>query len=90
MQNTQNVTEYPSTIEWQGRTVKLCRQFDWHGRELIVFREISDEKYGQVLIVALDSRKAYITGDSVVTDQAIIDYLDDRYGLPVKWRKIKF
>jgi hypothetical protein len=25
-----------------------------------------------------------------VTDQAVIDYLDDNYGLPVKWRKIKF
>jgi hypothetical protein len=44
----------------------------------------------QVLIVAPGIEKAYIIGDSVVTDQAVIDYLDDNYGLPVKWRKIKF
>ena len=90
MQNKPNLTEYPSTIEWQGRTVRLCRPFDWNRRELIVFREVNDEKYGQVLITALNSRKAYIIGDSVVTDQAIIEYLDDNYGLPVRWRKIKF
>ena len=83
-------SEKPPTIEWQGRTVRLGRPFEWNGRELIVFREVNDEKYGQVLITALNSRKAYIIGDSVVTDQAIIDYLDDNYGLPVRWRKIKF
>lgn len=90
MQNTSNSTEYQTIIEWQGRTVRLGHPFDWNGRELTVFREINDEKYGQVLIAALDRYKAYIIGDSVVNDQAIIDYLDDNYGLPVKWRKIKF
>ena len=90
MQNTSNLTEYPSFIEWQGRKIRLGRPFEWNGRELTVFREINDEKYGQVLIAALGKYKAYIVGDSAVNDQAIIDYLDDNYGLPVKWRKIKF
>ena len=90
MQNTSNLSEYPTTVEWQGCTLRLGRPFDWNGYELIVFREVNDEKYGQVLIAALNSRKAYIIGNSVVSDQAIIDDLDDNYGLPVKWRKIKF
>ena len=90
MQNTSNLTEYPSFIEWQGRKIRLGRPFEWNGRELTVFREINDEKYGQVLIATLGKYKAYIIGDSVVNDQAIIDHLDDNYGLPVKWRKIKF
>ena len=90
MQNTPNLSEYPTIIEWQGRTVRFGRPFDWNGHELIVFREVIDEKYGQVLIGALNSRKAYIIGDSAVTNQEVIDYLDDNYGLPVRWRKIKF
>lgn len=90
LQNKPNSPGSPSTIEWQGRTVRLGRPFEWNGRTLIVYREVNDEKYGQVLIAALNSSKDYIIGDSVVTDQAIIDYLDDNYGLPVKWRKIKF
>ena len=82
--------ETPKTVEWQGQTVRFGRPFDWDGHELTVFREVIDEKYGQVLIAALGVRKVYVIGDSVVTDQAIIDYLDDSYGLPVKWRNIVF
>lgn len=50
----------------------------------------SQAMFCRVLIVAPGIEKAYIIGDSVVTDQAVIDYLDNNYGLPVKWRNIKF
>ena len=78
------------TIEWQGQKVELLKSFDWNGHKLKIFQEIKDEKYGQVLNVSLDYVKEYIIGDSVVTDQKVIDYLDDHYGRPVKWRNIMF
>ena len=77
-------------IEWLGQQVELCKIFNWNGHKLIIFREINDKKYGQVLKVALDYVNAYIIGDSVVTDQEIIDDLDNHYGTPVKWRNIVF
>ena len=77
-------------IEWQGRQVELRKSFEWKGHKLKIFDEIQDERYGQVLNVSLDYVKAYIIGDAVVTDQEIIDYLDDHYGRPVKWRNIVF
>ena len=77
-------------IIWQGKEVELLKSFDWNGYNLKIFRELRDEKYGQVLNVSLDYVKAYIIGDSVVTDQQVIDYLDDHYGRPVKWRDIVF
>ena len=61
-----------------------------HPLKAELFQEIKDEKYGQVLNVSLDYVKEYIIGDSVVTDQKVIDYLDDHYGRPVKWRSIMF
>ena len=77
-------------IEWQGQQVELLKSFDWNGYKLKIFQEIKDEKYGQVLNVSLDYVKAYIIGDAIVTDQEVIDYLDDHYGRPVKWRNIVF
>lgn len=77
-------------IEWQGKKIELRKSFNWNGHNLKIFQEIQDEKYGQVLNVSLDYVKAYIIGDSVVTDQEVIDYLDDHYGRPVKWRDIVF
>lgn len=77
-------------IEWQGRRVELLKTFKWNGHNLKIFQEIKDDKYGQLLNVSLDYVKAYIIGDSVVTDQKVIDYLDDHYGRPVKWRNIMF
>ena len=80
----------PSTVDWQGKQVELRKNIKWNGHDLIIYQEIQDEKYGQVLNVSLDYVKAYIIGDSVVTDQVVIDYLDDHYGRPVKWRDIVF
>jgi len=77
-------------IEWQGQQVALRETLKWNGHNLSIFEEINDEKYGQVLWCYLDGAKAYVIGDSVVTDQKIIDYLDDHYGCPVKWRNIVF
>lgn len=42
------------------------------------------------LIFKYNQDKTGIIDDSVVTDQAVIDYLDDHYGRPVKWRNILF
>ncbi len=80
----------PITVELQGQKVELSKSFDWNGHNLKIFQEIRDEKYGQVLNVSLDYVKAYIIDDSVVTDQEVIDYLDDHYGRPVKLRDILF
>ena len=77
-------------INWQGKQFELLKSFDWNGHKLKIFQEINDDKYGQVLNVSLDYVKAYIIGDSVVSDQEIIDYLDDHYGRPVKWRNVLF
>ncbi len=77
-------------IEWQGKKIEPGKSFNWNGHNLKIFEEIQDEKYGQVLNVSLDYVKAYIIGDSVVTDQVVIDYLNDHYGRPVKWRNIVF
>ena len=52
--------------------------------------EIDDIKYGRVLWVYIDGVKEYIIKNTVVTDQAIIDYLDDHYGRPVRDRDIIF
>ena len=49
-----------------------------------------DEKYGKVLDGYWNHNKVYIIGDEIVTNQAIIDYLDNRYGRPVKDRHILY
>lgn len=77
-------------IEWQGEKIELRKSINWNGHTLKIFQEIKDEKYGKVLKGYLGYAKAYIIGDSVVTDQEVIDYLDDHYGIPVKWRNIVF
>ena len=77
-------------IEWQEKKKELGKSFNWNRHALKIFQEIKDEKYGQVLNVSLDYVKAYLVGDSVITDQEAIDYLDDRYGRPAKWRNIVF
>lgn len=82
--------QMPITMEWQGQKIELLQSFDWKGHNLKIFQEIRDEKYGQVLNVSLDYVKAYIISDCVVTNQEVIDYLDDHYGRPMKWRNIVF
>jgi len=64
--------------------------FHKDGREIRVMDEIHDKKYGLVLDVYIDHVKHYIIRGEVVTDQAVIDYLDDLYGIPVKYRGIVF
>ena len=61
-----------------------------NGRKVRVMEEIDDIKYGRVLWVYIDGVKEYIIKNTVVTDQAIIDYLDDHYGRPVRDRDIIF
>ena len=78
------------TVKLQGKSVPLGRTFEWNGHKLKIFREIFDKKFGRVLIIALDYVKGYIVEDTVATDREIIDYLDDHYGLPTKYRNIVF
>ena len=61
-----------------------------NGRKVRVMEEIDDIKYGRVLWVYIDGVKEYIIKNSIVTDQAIIDYLDDHYGRPVRDRDVIF
>ena len=77
-------------VEWQGKTVETGETFPWNGHKLKIMEEIQDEKYGRVLYAYVDYCKSYIIRDEIVTDQAIIDYLDDHYGTPVGWRGLVF
>ena len=66
---------------------------NWNGRKLKVFRVIEDEDYGVIWDGFLDHCKVYIlNGDTleVVEDQATIDELDNRYGIPVCERGLDF
>ena len=77
-----------SELEWNGMKLRVCQQIGWHGGRLKVMDVYDDEKYGKVLDGYWNHEKVYIIGDEVVTDQAIICYLDNRYGRPVKDRYI--
>ena len=68
--------------------MSMMKTNDWNGQKLKIMEEILDEKYGRVLWAYLDYVKVYIINGSVVTDRAVIDYLDDHYGRPVKDRGI--
>ena len=66
---------------------------NWNGRTLKVFRVIEDKDYGVIWDGFLDHCKVYIlNGDKleVVEDQATIDELDNRYGIPVHERGLDF
>ena len=66
---------------------------NWEGRKLKIFRIISDKDYGEIWDGFLDHCKVYIlNGDTlrVVEDQALIDELDNRYGIPVSERGLDF
>ena len=39
----------PTTVDWHGKQVELRKNIKWNGHNLIIFQEIKDEKYGQVL-----------------------------------------
>ena len=78
------------TVKLEGKSVPLGITFEWNGHKLKIFREIFDRKLGRVLIIALDYTNGYIVEDTFVTDREIIDYLDDHYGLPIKYRHIVF
>ena len=65
----------------------------WNGHTLKVFRVINDSDYGVIWDGFLDHKKVYIlNGDTleVVEDQAMIDALDNRYGIPVHERGLDF
>ena len=66
---------------------------NWKGQKLKIFRIIQDKDYGEIWDSYLDHRKVYIlNGDTLrlVEDQATIDELDNRYGIPVNERGIDF
>ena len=65
----------------------------WNGKRLRVFRVIEDKDYGVIWDSYLDHCKVYsLNGDTleVVEDQALIDELDNRYGIPVCERGLDF
>ena len=62
---------------------------NWDGRTLKIIRIIEDKDYGEIWDGFLDHQKVYIlNGDDleVVEEQALIDELDNRYGIPV-WER---
>ena len=66
---------------------------NWNGKTLKVFRVINDKDYGVIWDAYLDHNKVYIlNGDKleVVEEQALIDELDNRYGIPVCERGLDF
>lgn len=69
------------------------RPLRWHGRTLKVFRIVNDKDFGEVWQGFLDHSRVYILKDEdmkVVEDQALIDELDNRYGIPVAERNIDY
>ena len=75
------------------KTPPLLVPINWGGKRLRIFRVIQDEDYGEIWDSYLDHCKVYIlNGDTleVVEDQATIDELDNRYGIPVNERGIDF
>ncbi len=71
----------------------LFLPINWNGRRLRIFRVINDKDYGEIWDCFLDHRKVYVlNGDTleVVEEQALIDELDNRYGIPVSERGIDF
>ena len=66
---------------------------NWKGKKLKIFRVIQDKDHGEIWDGFLDHRKVYVlNGDTltVVEDQALIDELDNRYGIPVSERGLDF
>lgn len=75
------------------RNPPLLVTINWKGRKLKIIRIIKDEKYGEIWDSFLDHHHVYIlNGDTleIVEDQARIDELDDRYGIPVKERGLDY
>ena len=66
---------------------------NWKGRTLKIIRVIDDKDYGEIWDGYLNHHKVYLLkGDTlkVVEDQATIDELDNRYGIPVCERGLDF
>ena len=66
---------------------------NWKGRTLKIIRVIDDKDYGEIWDGYLNHHKVYLlNGDTleVVEDQATIDELDNRYGIPVCERGLDF
>ncbi len=75
------------------KNVPLFIPINWNGRKLKVFRIIKDKDYGEIWDGFLDHSKVYVlNGDrlTVVEEQALIDELDNRYGIPVNERGLDF
>jgi hypothetical protein len=71
----------------------LFLPINWKGKKLKIFRVIQDQDYGEIWDGFLDHRKVYVlNGDTltVVEEQALIDELDNRYGIPVSERGLDF
>ena len=57
---------------------------------LKIIREIDDKKYGKIIDGYLAHKKVYIIDGKVVKSQAIIDELDNEYGIPVSERGVYY
>ena len=64
------------------------QELESQGHSIRVMEIIHDEKYGKILKAYVDDTKRYIVGGKIITDQAIIDDLDNRHGRPVHERGI--
>lgn len=61
---------------------------EFNGKKLKIVEEIMDEKYGRIWDAYYDHKKVYIIDGKIVEEQVIIDYLDNKYGIPVSKRGV--
>ena len=52
--------------------------------------EIHDPVYGRVLLGYVDYEKRYLINQKPVCQEEIVEYLDNRYALPVRDRTIMY
>jgi len=77
-------------VIWRGAEIELRKPIPCEGKSLKVFEVINDPVYGRIYLTyhGFFKRYAYANTCSFITDQAIIDYLDNNYGRPANKRDI--
>lgn len=77
-------------VTWRGVKIALRKPILCEGQNLKIFEVINDPIYGRIYVTyhGFIKRYAYADTCNFVTDQTIIDALDNKYGRPVAQRGI--
>ena len=83
-------TEVCGNIRWGNEWVAPYASFAWNGHTVKIMEEIHDPVYGRVLLGYVDYEKRYLINQKPVCQEEIVEYLDNRYALPVRDRTIMY